>query len=246
LNQLQQPDFAEEHAGYFGFELTGADRESASWGWPGWIFGTRPPVSDATGHLNFAGLVLPESADRGRGPNQFILGEQFFKFIVMNDPGFDARSLGFEEAQRLVNEKLGDLLDADDTNLGTYVRLGGKLLIWHGGSDPAIPPAMSVDLYERTLRDTSNRPGAPPVEESVRLFLAPGMQHCLGGSGLTGFDMLDALDAWVTQGERPERVDATQHSEGKPVRSRPLCAYPKTARYLENGNPDSASSFVCR
>jgi feruloyl esterase len=246
IRKLVAPPFAKPGTGHFGFPLTGSERTRGySWGWSEWFFGTKPPLPDASGKLHFARSVLPATAERGYGPNQFILGEQFFRYVVANDPSFDARSFRLDRDLPDLKRRMGNLIDADDTDLARFVRAGGKLLVWHGWSDPAIPAEMSIDLYERIRRDTVPQVGAASVDESVRLFMVPGVQHCGGGSGLTAFDALEALEQWVEQGRVPERIEAAQIVDDKPARTRPLCAYPKQARY-RSGDPEQAASFDCK
>lgn len=246
LQNIIHPPYARPGNGYFGYRLSSSDRSGPFFGWPDWMFGTHSPVRDATGRLNFATHVLPEGADRGRGPAQFLLGEQFFRYMVMNDPRYDGRDFDPVHDLAVLQQRLGPYLDADRTDLGTFVRAGGKLLIWHGWADGAIPPEMSIDLYQRILRDTKPVPGQIPVDAAVRLFMVPGVQHCSWGAGLTQFDTLTAIEQWVEQGRAPERIDATQLVDGKPARSRPLCRVPKQAVYRGSGNPDDAASFDCR
>jgi len=246
VNRLQRAGFASGKPGYYGYYLTGSERSDLSWGWSEWFFGTRPPLADASGQLNFAPEVLPVGADRGKGPNQFILGEQFFRYFVMSDPQYDARSFNFARDEGVVQSRLGDVLDADRTDLGPFVRSGGKLLIWHGWSDPAIPPEMAIELYTRISRDTRQRGFALPLDQAVRLFMVPGMQHCGGGTGLTDFDALSALEQWVEQGRAPDRIDAWQRIAGQRARSRPLCPYPRTAHFRGSGNSDDAANFDCK
>jgi len=246
LTKLQHAGFARGRPGYYGYYLTGSDRSDMSWGWSEWFFGTLPPLADATGKLNFPGDVLPAGADRGKGPNQFILGEQFFRYFVMSDPHYDARTFNIERDAQKLQTRLGNVLDADDTDLGPFVRSGGKLLIWHGWSDSAIPPQMAIELYTHILKDTRQPLTHDPVDRAVRLFMVPGMQHCGGGTGLTDFDALSAMEHWVEQGHAPERIDAWQRIAGKRVRSRPLCPYPQTPHYRGSGNSDAASNFDCK
>jgi Tannase and feruloyl esterase len=246
IQKLVAPPFAKSGTGHFGFLLTGSEQTNGySWGWAEWFFGTKPPMADASGKLNFARSVLPPNAERGYGPNQFVLGEQFFRYIVANDPAFDARSFRLDRDLPDLERKMGELLDADDTDLSRFIRTGGKLLVWHGWSDPAIPAEMAIDLYERIRRDTSARVGDESLDGSVRLFMVPGVQHCGGGTGLTAFDALGALEQWVEQGRAPERIDAAQLVDGKPAKTRPLCAYPREAHY-RSGDPDEAASFDCK
>jgi hypothetical protein len=85
------------------------------------------------------------------------------------------------------------------------------------------------------------------------------MGHCSGGPATDQFDMLSPLVAWVEQGSAPDRVLASARGAGNagavnaelPAgwaanRSRPLCPYPKVARYEGTGSLETADRFVCR
>src|SRR5687768_11186551 len=127
------------------------------------------------------------------------------------------------------------------TNLNTFSGGGGKLIFWHGVSDPWFSALDTVDYYERMTKANS---GAEPVRNWSRLFLAPGMGHCGGGPSLDTFDALTAIVRWVEQGIAPESLPAT--GRAFPGRSRPMCAYPLYAHYKGQGNPDDAANFECR
>lgn len=127
------------------------------------------------------------------------------------------------------------------TNLSTFSGHGGKLIFYHGVSDPWFSAQDTIDYYRRLVADNG---GARAVMQWSRLFLVPGMSHCGGGDAtLDRFDMLAAIVAWVENGHAPDSVVATGRSF--PGRSRPLCPYPEHAQY-RGGNPQSASSFECR
>ena len=128
------------------------------------------------------------------------------------------------------------------TNLRTFSGRGGKLLFFHGVSDPWFSAMDTVEYYER-LGATNGGPDA--VRDWSRLFLAPSMGHCGGGQGaLDQFDLLTPLVAWVEQGTAPDAVPATGRSA--PGRSRPLCAYPQHAHYTGTGDPEALASYVCK
>ena len=61
------------------------------------------------------------------------------------------------------------------------------------------------------------------------------------------FDAFTALTSWVEKGSAPESIVATAGQNSPwPGRSRPLCAYPKQARYKSSGSIEDASNFVCQ
>jgi feruloyl esterase len=128
------------------------------------------------------------------------------------------------------------------TNLNTFSDHGGKLILWHGVSDPWFSVLDTVDYYERLTKANG---GPEQVRNWSRLYLVPGMGHCGGGpEALDSFDALSAILKWVEQGTAPESLTAT--GRAFPGRSRPLCAYPLHAHYKGQGNPEDAASFECR
>jgi feruloyl esterase len=131
---------------------------------------------------------------------------------------------------------------ANWTNLTSFFGRGGKMVFYHGWSDPWFSAFDTVDYYERMARDSG---GMDRVrEKSSRLFAVPGMGHCGSGAALDRFDMLGAVVDWVEQGKAPESVVAS--GPAFPGRSRPLCAYPRHAQYKGQGNPEDAVNFECR
>ena len=128
------------------------------------------------------------------------------------------------------------------TNLSTFSEHGGKLIFYHGMSDPWFSALDTVDYYKRLMRDNG---GAETVSRWSRLFLVPGMGHCNGGEKTVDtFDILGAIVDWVEKGVAPDRIIAT--GRNMPGLSRPLCPYPKYPYYTGNGDDKDAVNFECR
>jgi feruloyl esterase len=133
------------------------------------------------------------------------------------------------------------LVEPASTNLTTFSGDGGKIIFFHGDSDPWFSPLDTLQYYKRM---TTASGGTDTVKQWSRLFLVPGMSHCGGGPSLDQFDMLTAVVKWVQKGEAPDFVIAT--GKAFPGRSRPLCAYPKHAQYIGHGNTQDAANFTCQ
>jgi len=133
------------------------------------------------------------------------------------------------------------LVEPAGTNLSTFSGNGGKLLFFHGDSDPWFSPLDTLDYY-KSLAPANG--GAEKVAGWSRFYLVPGMGHCGGGPALDRFDMLSAVVNWVEKGIAPDSVITT--GRAFPGRSRPLCAYPKHAQYKGQGNTEDARNFVCQ
>ena len=128
--------------------------------------------------------------------------------------------------------------DAVATLLTTFAGRGGKMIVYHGLSDQAMATGALTEWYERL----SPR-GAEGPQDWARLFLIPGMTHCAGGQSTDQFDMLAAIQDWVENKRAPDRVVAS--GKAFPGVTRPLCPYPKVARYT-GGDTNDAGSFSCR
>jgi len=133
------------------------------------------------------------------------------------------------------------LVDSTSTNLTTFSANGGKLILYHGDSDPWFS-ALDTNRYYKDMVAANG--GLEAASNWSQFYFVPGMGHCGGGPGLDQFDLLGAIVGWVEKGIVPNSVIAT--GKAFPGRSRPLCAYPKHAQYKGQGDPEDAKNFECR
>jgi Tannase and feruloyl esterase len=209
--------------------------EAGAAGWPGWIAGAAPGKSA-----------------------QFAFGTQFFSNFLFDDAAWDFHSFDFDRDVKLANSKLGAIMNATEANLKPFQSRGGKLILYHGWSDAAIPVPSTIGYYNRVVEIM----GARQADDFVRLFLAPGMQHCAGGPGPNEFgqiagkagdaehDINKAVERWVEEGEAPRKLIASKHksdlnSASEVLRTRPLCAFPLVARHKGIGSTNDAANFAC-
>jgi feruloyl esterase len=171
----------------------------------------------------------------------FPIGANYFRDLIFGDPRWDPLTFDFDADVARASRLEAGQIDATDPDLGAFAARGGRLLLWHGWSDGLIPPGSTIQYY----RAVAARLGADAARDHVRLFMAPGVDHCWGGEGPYEIDALSALERWVEQGEPPERVLASRPLDGGGARSRPLCPYPQIARYGGSGSSDDHASFEC-
>jgi len=175
--------------------------------------------------------------------------------VPMDDLNTAIRATDSDFAQSAVQ-----YMEATDTALTKFTAHHGKIIYFHGESDPVFSMYDTVDYYEG-LTATHG----PSTTDFARLFLVPGMNHCAGGlHTLDSFDPLSAIMSWVEQGTAPDSMLASnsntlQIAPSFPIPSpasppytylpanwvRPLCPYPQFAEYSGTGDISLASSFTC-
>jgi len=165
----------------------------------------------------------------------------------------------FDHDVDTVDDQLARTLNADSTDLSDFNRRGNKLIMYHGWADPLIPSQSSINYFNALVandgggdaaRPAGFRPGGDlaATQQYARLFMVPGMYHCSGGPGPNVFDALTPLVTWVEHGVAPETINATKFVADTPPNvqmTRPLCVFPKVARYNGSGDPNLAASFTC-
>jgi feruloyl esterase len=150
------------------------------------------------------------------------------------------------EAQRIDRQYFQ--MDADDADLRAAQKAGVKMITQQSFADPGVTPQSAIHYRERAAKYVG---GHDKLEEFSRLFLVPGQDHCIRGPGVAGSanppmptveEWLDVLVDWVEKGKAPEQVIG--HSVDNTV-SRPICLYPKIAKYDGSGHVNKASSYTC-
>jgi pimeloyl-ACP methyl ester carboxylesterase len=186
-------------------------------GWRIWKLGTSP-----TAVSNGLDAVLGLEAMR-------------YYFMTPPDPVMTPATFDFDRALRLTAQTAA-INDATGTFFSSYVARGGKLIVYQGMSDPVFSPDAIIDWYRGLLKQDHD------AQQWARLFLIPGMNHCGGGPATDRFDALTAIVRWTERNQAPDSLIA--HGAAFPGVTRPLCPYPKYARY-KGGNPARAGSFAC-
>lgn len=184
-----------------------------------------------------------------------------FRWVLGAD--WDWRRFDFGRDMPVVDAQLDPMVnDATRGSLAAFAKRGGKLIVFHGLADTLVPPGQSIAFFDRHAAAMG---GADALSRHARLFMAPGMMHCGGGTGPDAFnttlgipprpvsddpqhDMFSALIAWSEQGRVPERVVATRYASedsGRIEMQRPLCPWPQRAVYRGYGSTSAATSFDC-
>nr|WP_315425826.1 tannase/feruloyl esterase family alpha/beta hydrolase [uncultured Albidiferax sp.] len=163
----------------------------------------------------------------------------------------------FNKAESLINgttpvfteSSMSFMTPPNPTDLSRLRNRGAKLMVYHGTADPVFSYNDTTSWYTG-LTNANNG----DATNFARVFGVPGMNHCSGGPATDQFDMLTPLVAWVEQGQAPDSVIAKARTAAQnadlaavaPGRTRPLCAYPKVARYKGSGSLEDAANFACQ
>ena len=217
------------------------------------------PTDLNTGEQLYPGPPVTSELDQAQNigpvPNpQYTI---FFANTVFENPAYDFRTFRFDVdlAYSLNKQYEGETLEfihhAESPDLRAFASRGGKMIIWHGWSDPLPQPVDTIAYYERVdkfFKKNVHGRDKTRVEDFARLFLLPNVGHCGGGAagGPNTWDPLTALERWVEHGVAPEQIVASRVNGSVVERTRPICAYPNRARYVGSGSINDASSFVCK
>lgn len=209
-------------------------------GWADWKFNS--PLTRDSGAVGLIWQAPPETLATFNGP-QFALTGNIDSMLAR----VGATTSVYTESA------LSFMLPPNPTNLGTLKSRGGKMMVYHGTADPIFSSDDTTAWY-----DGLRAANGGDASNFARFFRVPGMNHCAGGPSAEQFDMLTPLVNWVERGQAPDNVIASARGAGNaggvnadvPAgwsanRTRPLCPYPKAAKYKGSGNIEDAASFSC-
>jgi hypothetical protein len=196
--------------------------------WRVWLFGF-PPGGPTLGY---------SPGDPGVAE---YYARSYLRHLATWDEPLSYDELRFDRATFDRLARMSPIYDATDPDLRPFRDNGGKLILWHGWSDGAVPPLGTIAYYQ-AVRDAVG--GLEATRQFARLDLFPGAGHCGGGQGPAEADLLTPLRAWVEGGVAPDGLIARQEQDGQVVRTRPIFPYPAVARYVDSGSVDDAASFI--
>jgi feruloyl esterase len=161
--------------------------------------------------------------------------------VAYNSMAWDAKGFNLDRDLKAVDEKVGSIVNAVNPDLKAFKSRGGKLLLYHGWNDTAISPGNAIDYYQSVLKKMGGK-----QDDFVRLFMAPGMDHCQGGRGPSQVNWMAALERWREGNTAPDRIDAARVANNRIEMTRPLCPYPQIAVYKGVGSTNDTSNFACK
>jgi feruloyl esterase len=191
--------------------------------WTAWITGSLPPL-----------VAQAHAPDL-----MFAFGTQIFKNLIFNQPDWDYSTYNFSHFRR-DTELAASFLNATNENLDAFKARKGKLVLWHGWADTALPPQDTINYYRQLQKHD------PQVAEYCRLFMVAGCLHCGGGPGASDVDWLSVISEWVEHGRAPDVVIAKKLEKGSTVMTRPIYPYPQSTVYKGSGDPHDAASFKAK
>jgi hypothetical protein len=173
----------------------------------------------------------------------FGISIEWYRFWLSQNPQLDGNSITWDQFVRFFEqsvEQYSAVIGTDNPDLRAFQARGGKAIVWHGWTDQLISAHGAVDYYKRVMATM----GADNAANFIRLFMAPGIGHCGGGTGPNPTGQMEALLAWVEDGKAPDTLPASRQTPEGP-RTRILCAYPQVPKYKGSGSTNDAANFSC-
>jgi len=178
------------------------------------------------------GVIGTAKAPAGGLASIQILGYQ--------DPNWDWHQFDLDRDLKVTVDRAPSI-NADNPDLSKFKAHGGKLILYHGWTDPTIPPGNTINYYSSVLNKMGKN-----QEDWMRLFMIPGMNHCGGGAGPNQFSYIGAMERWRESSKAPEQLIGFHVANNRVDMSRPVCKYPQVATYSGTGSTNDAANFVCK
>ncbi|MFC6152127.1 tannase/feruloyl esterase family alpha/beta hydrolase [Nocardioides yefusunii] len=121
-----------------------------------------------------------------------------------------------------------------NTDLSTFHRAGGKLLLFQGWSDQSVVPAFTLDYHARLVAHM----GKATTDEFLRFYTVPGLGH----SALPLDPTLELHD-WVENGKAPHAFVARNLTGATKAATRPLYPFPLVPRWSGKGNINDLATW---
>lgn len=135
---------------------------------------------------------------------------------------------------------------SNSVDISKFVNHGGKIIWYHGLSDPGPPVIGTINYYNKMAGQNG---GLRSAAAFSRFYPIPNMGHCTGGPATDQFDMLTPLSQWVEDGIAPGPIVASgvNFTSAPTTRQRPLCPYPQQARFIggPGGDLSLAQNYTC-
>ncbi|KAM0123375.1 hypothetical protein ACHAP3_011178 [Botrytis cinerea] len=207
----------------------------------------------------------------GDGSESNSANQLWYMQNILGLANFTAADLSYETVQYADATNPGNS-SANNFDLSPFYNRGGKLLHYHGLADGTVAPGASVYFHDHVTRTLA--PMSIEVDDFYRFFLVPGLEHCTGtpstmnapwyfaganqaatlststhstpGYSDARHDILLAVMAWVENGTAPDSIIGTMFNDDLTVaKQRPICAFPKQAKYSGTGDVDAPESWSC-
>ncbi|MES2609416.1 MAG: tannase/feruloyl esterase family alpha/beta hydrolase [Pseudomonadota bacterium] len=209
---------------------------NGAWSHPGYSFGGEDSPK------GWGEYIWPQ-AQRGGASTQGLFSDGFIRSFIARDAAFDTATWNPDQWLARM-DTIGALFSATDPNLAPLHARGAKLILWNGTLDTSVSARDTARYYDQVVSTL----GAKKADETVELFLAPGVGHCFGGPGPDKVDLLKAMSTWVEQGtpaSAQKLVLRKVEASGATAMARPMCRYPAHPRYKGTGDANDAASFDC-
>ena len=168
---------------------------------------------------------------------------------MLLSPPFDwRRDVNFSTVYDQTKAAVTPITAAPSPDLTAFKNHGGKVIIWQPQTGGPFSPLAMVDWYESVNTFNGGTPfDYNETQKFARLFMMPGAGHCGGGPLTSTIDPFASIVAWVEKGTAPDQIIGTAPAGTPwPGRTRPLCPFPKSAKYTGTGSIEVAANFTCQ